>query len=153
MALLTENKRYVKLCNDGTFEIYRSKEDRDAVKTSTPSETIIKKYEELILDAQSEKYAELRYYNPVEYWTWLRSIEDEAKSYVYAIENNVYDEQETFPIMAEHYPDIVKTIPRLIAKGSTMVSSTNIDSKKELSTAEAYEYVKHYKVWGETVDI
>jgi uncharacterized membrane protein len=64
MALLNSNNRYIKLEKDGNYKIYASEEARKRIKESTPGETILAKYRELLKNLEGPEQAEFRYYDP-----------------------------------------------------------------------------------------
>ena len=104
MALINADGRYIIVDKDNNFEIYISKEARDQVKNSTPAEVILAKYAELFEELHSEAYAELRYYDPENYWALVHTWEEEYQRYAAHIAHNTYNQDETYPLMAEYYP-------------------------------------------------
>lgn len=144
MALINSDGRYIKLDKDDNFEIYISKEAREQIKNSTPAEVVLAKYTEIYTALHSEEYAEFRYYDPENYWALVHSWEEEYQRYANHIQQGTYNELETYPLMAEYYPDVANSIPKIWVRGSL---------GETFSTAtEAYEDAKLYKLWGETVD-
>ena len=67
MALL-KNSEYIKLFPDGTFQIYKSLEDRLKHKKATSSEKVLSKYKELIIsyEEQLQQLALQNKLNPAE---------------------------------------------------------------------------------------
>lgn len=144
MALINSLGRYVKLDKDGAFEVYVNEEARLKLKASTPAETICRKYEEVIAQLHSVEYAEMRYYSPKEYNDLLSAWEDEYGRYDYRLITGTFDEDETYPLMAEYYPDVADSVPKIIARGTIGPSLETVE--------QTYIQAKQDKSWGETTD-
>ena len=142
MALINNSGYYIKLNSDGTFEMYSSEVDRLKLKAATDSSLILQKYIEILLDLQSEKYAEMRYYDreswSQQYDSWLSEFNRYDNNLIQHITT------ETYPLMAEYYPDVADSIPNIILTGTM---------GQHADTAEQnYDVAKKYKTWGETID-
>lgn len=64
MALINSKGKYIKLSKNGYYEVYASEAARRKVKQSTPGETILLKYQELLSELMQPDKDEFRYYDP-----------------------------------------------------------------------------------------
>lgn len=141
MALLNQSEEYIKLNTNGSYDIYASLEDRENIKNATPFEIIKTKYQEIIDSYLADE--ERQYYDSTawqqEFWSW----DEEYKRYLYDIQ--LAKGATSYPLMAQHYPDIANSVPNIIQSGSIVVETE--------TGAEIYEIAKERKYWGETEDI
>lgn len=150
MALINETGHYIKLDAGGNFDMYVSQAARDKIKASTPSEVILAKYIEILeeLYAETDENAEFRYYDPINYWARVNAWEEEYRQYAAHIRYKTYDDSASFPLMAEYYPDILDSIPKIFVSGVIGFAAGTVCE----TAAEAYADAKKYKTWGETID-
>jgi hypothetical protein len=144
MALLNVTNRYIKLTKDGYYEIYPSAEARLSAKESTHSDIILRKYQELL--AELDQQDEFRYYDPDGFDAVYMPLLAEYRRYHYNLINHIVGQE--YPIMAEFYTDVNKSIPEIISTGYTYLPSTAAIE----DTATAYLIAKKVKRFGETTD-
>lgn len=149
MALIDIVGCYIKLNKDNSFEIYLNEEARLKVKTSTSAEIINAKYAEILSDLQSDKYAEMRYYDNITYSRLYTGWLNEWQRYTYNLTNCIFTETEEYPLMAAYYPDVADSIPKILSRG-TLVNTSLGDSVETIE--EVYLSAKQNKTWGETTD-
>jgi len=120
MALLNQDKKYIKVNIDGSFDIYPTKEFRDKVKRASPFEIIKNKYEEIIRELR-EDY-ERQYYDTEawnnEYISWT----DEFNRYMYDYQLKKGGKE--YPLIKEYYSDVSDSIPNILQSGSICVNKT-----------------------------
>lgn len=145
MALLTKEGYYVRLMDNGNYEIYRTKEDRDKVKNSSHTyEEVLARYNELINELCPDE-EDLYYLSKEE-------IEEQFPLYPGIINESIryaYDCQlkhggGSYPIIERYIPDASESIPNLIESGSIFTGA---------DTPESYEKAKKNMNWGETEDV
>lgn len=149
MALINTLGRYIKLNKDNSFEIYSNEEARLKVKGSTPAETINAKYAEILNDLQSDKYAEMRYYDNITYSKLYTGWLNEWQCYMYNLTNCSFTEAEDYPLMAAYYPDVADSIPKILSRGTIVNTALGYTFE---TAEEAYLNAKQNKIWGETTD-
>lgn len=149
MALIDTVGCYIKLNKDNSFEIYSNEEARLKVKNSTPAETINAKYAEILNDLQSDKYAEMRYYDNTTYFKLYIGWLNEWQRYTYNLTSGSFTEDEDYPLMAAYYPDVADSIPKILSRGT--IVTTTLDHTFE-TVEEVYLEAKQNKTWGETTD-
>lgn len=175
MALITSNGRYIKLTdNEGSFEVYESVEVRDSVKNAPLPEDILKKYDELIEEAQTlyENYlinnkiaymGENRVLIPVDpSFTeddFAKLLEENGelaelyKKWTGLLEEKRFYEDDLYfkngcthdhKYMKEYFPDMDKSLPKILETAKIELSGETI--------ADAYEDAKDLKRFGDTID-
>jgi hypothetical protein len=142
MALINLNGKYIKLYEDGRYEMYTSEAARKKLKESTPGKVILNKYEELIADLEKPEQAEFRYYDPEGFAAIYDPLVQEYRDYQYNFDNYITGQE--YPIMAEYYPDVADSIPELVV-------AARISQLGE-SLEESYIKAKQVKRFGETTD-
>ena len=140
MALINSKNRYIKLYEDGTYEVYSSEEARKRFKKSTASSVILAKYLELISDLESQE--EFHYYDPEGFTAAYCPLISEYETYSYNLINYITGQE--YPIMAEYYPDVADSIPEIIEAACIPQTSKDLE--------EAYIKAKQVKRFGETTD-
>lgn len=141
MALLNTKNYYIKLSEDGSYEVWASKEARDKVKNSTPSEYILAKYKELISNLEAQE--DFAYYDKETFFNQYISLLNEYDRYQYNLNHYIVDQD--YPIMSEYYIDVCNTIPEII-------ESARILSDEAINLEAAYKKAKEVKRFGETTD-
>jgi hypothetical protein len=149
MALINTVGCYIKLNKDNSFEVYTSEEARLRVKNSTSAEIINAKYVEILNDLQSDKYAEMRYYDNIDYAKLYTGWLNEWQRYTYNLTSGNFTEAEEYPLMAAYYPDVADSIPKIVSRGK--IINTALDCAFE-TVEEVYQNAKQNKTWGETTD-
>lgn len=134
MGLLKNNNYYVRLTLTGTYYIYPTKKYREIEKKVPSSETVIQKYVEIIQGLEKDKEAL--------YYLGTRQLLEDWKNEFNAYLNR--DTSNKFPLMKAYIKDVAKTLPNFIASGTISVRGNTL--------ADFYEYVKKYKIFGETED-
>jgi hypothetical protein len=140
MALINQDGKYIKLYQDGSYEIFASEATRDLQKAATSKELILAKYLEVILNL--EKQEEFHYYDPEafdkEYSAWAA----EYQTYLYNLSAGISGEE--YPLMASIYPDVSNSIPSVIERGMIRTNCSTLE--------DIYVEFKKQKYWGETQD-
>ncbi len=140
MALINSKGNYIKLELDGKYIIYASAEARKKIKESTPGETILLKYKELLADLLGQE--EFKYYDPEGFYEVYQPLAEEYSKYEedlkYSTTGNSY------PIMSKIYPDVSESIPEIIGAGRICRSNKSVE--------DAYIKAKQIKRFGETTD-
>lgn len=131
---LIKNDKYIRIDLYGNYYIYNSKKDRLAEKKATTPELVKQKYIEIITNLRAN--AEALYYK--ETFDLLNAWEKEFLDYIKR------DISNKFPLMKAHIKDVAKTISPIVDAGKISVRGKNLD--------EVYDYVKKYKIFGETED-
>lgn len=140
MALINGQGKYIKLYENGKYEIYRSEAARKRTKSSTSSDIIIKKYIELLHNLENQM--ERRYYDPSGFTSEYDPLEAEYQRYRYNLIN--HNTTEEYPLMAQYYPDVADSIPDIVEAGVTMDRAEN--------SQEIYTLAKFKHRWGDTTD-
>ena len=141
MALInTSTGNYIKLALDGSYSIYASAHARLKEKESTPGEVILLKYKELLEELLSQ--AEFEYYDPEGFSKIYLPLIEEATRYENDFKYRVVGN--SYPIMAEFYPDVADSIPEIIEGGQIYRPNKSIE--------DAYIKAKTIKRFGETID-
>lgn len=140
MALLNNDNKYIKVEQDGHYTIYASEIDRDKEKNSTPFETIIAKYTEIVNALLADE--ERQYYDTA---NWSKEFNDwDAECNRYAYNHQIHKVGEEYPLMKEIYQDVENSIVNIIEEGSIC---QHTDTPEEM-----YQLAKERKYWGETGD-
>lgn len=135
MGLLKlKNNYYIRLTLDGTYYVYKSKKERDIEKKATHPEVIKQKYSEIIHELKQD--AEGLYYLGTS--QLLQDWQQEFQAYLNK------DTSHKFPLMKAYIKDVAKTIRSFVDAGKIRVQGNTL--------REVYDYVKQYKVFGETED-
>lgn len=161
MALL-KNSEYIKLFPDGTFQIYKSLEDRLKHKKATSSEKVLSKYKELIISYEEQlqqlalqnklnpaKLTELDYINflELEEVKSVTQILEDLNEEFYNYSSDLTAKKgatHAFPIMEAYFSDVADSIPYIVEGGVLHWESTNID--------DIYTIAKAKLRFGETED-
>ena len=154
MALL-KNEQYIRLFEDGSCEIYPSQEEREKIKNSTPKETIMEKYEEL-LNIQRQSIKLFLENNPN-----IQSENDipfELKNMIedFDILNNEYSNylndcryldgaKHDYTIMEIYYPDVYNSVPKITMRVKITLEGNTLE--------EIYLDAKAKERFGETIDV
>lgn len=144
MALLMEDGKYVRVLENGEYEIYPSLESRDRVKNATPYEKVIEKYQELfktvLPDDEAYYYLSKEELNREfpDYIEWMNEFN--RYQYDYQIKHG----GGSYPLIEQYIPDVLDSIPEIIEAGSF-----NIDG----SIDESYFLAKDRKLWRKTEDV
>lgn len=141
MALLNKEENYIKVNNDGSYDIYENAIEREKVKSAPSHEVIVSKYQGILetLDADEErKYYDITNWQE-EYYAW--SNEMQRYIYDYQMKKGAGE----YPLMTQYFENIKDTIPNIIQSGSIEIKTD--------TTKEIYELSKERKYWGETEDI
>lgn len=140
MALINLKNKYIKLYEDGLYEVYASEEARQRFKESTASEIIINKYLELISELEAQE--EFRYYDPKGFAASYMPLVSEYETYRYNLANYITSQE--YPIIATYYPDVASSIPEIIEAGYISLSGEDLEN--------IYVAAKQVKRFGETTD-
>jgi hypothetical protein len=140
MALINLKNKYIKLHEDGLYEIYASEDARQRFKESTASEIIINKYLELILELEVQE--EFRYYDPKSFAAKYNPLVLEYETYRYNLANYITGQE--YPIIATYYPDVADSIPEILEAGYVSLAGEDLD--------KIYITAKQVKRFGETTD-
>lgn len=140
MALKSiSNNIYIKIDLNGNYYKYKNSQARQFEKEHTQPIQVSKKYYDLISKLRSDR--ELLYYDP----TALKFVEDlEAEQLQYHRNAQRYITTGKYPLMKKYISDVEDSIPQIIDKGWIRVKGTTLE--------EIYEFVKKYKIFGETED-
>lgn len=141
MALLNSKGQYIKLAVDGGYEVYASQEARSRTKNSTPSESILAKYRELLVNLATQE--EFSYYDPAGFTEAYSTLQDEYHRYERAL--ILHKTGESYPLMAAIYPDVEFSIPEIIEAGCLPRNYKDVE--------EAYLIAKERNRFGETTDV
>ena len=140
MALINQDGKYIKVYQDGSYEIFASEDARTRQKAATSKELILAKYLEVLLNL--EKQEELHYYDPEafeeEYSPWAA----EYQKYLYNLGAGISGEE--YPLMASIYPEVSNSIPSVIERGMIRTSCSTLE--------DVYVEFKKQNYWGETQD-
>lgn len=134
MGLLRDNGQYIRITLTGDYYIYPTKKQRTTEKKAASPEVVIQKYTEIIRELETDQEA-------LYYLGTTQLLADWRQEF------NAYLKKDTsckFPLMKEYIKDVAKTIPNFVSAGRIMVRGNTL--------AEVYDYVKKYKVFGETED-
>ena len=142
MALINSNGKYIKLSKNGYYEVYASEVARRKVKQSTPGETILLKYQELLSELMQPDKDEFRYYDPEGFAALYDPLNEEYHRYWYNFDNHIIGQD--YPIMSEIYPDVAGSIPEIVEAAYIPTLSEELD--------ELYLEAKQLKRFGETTD-
>jgi hypothetical protein len=134
MGLIKNNLNYIRLTTDGTYYIYKTKENRELEKKVTSPEEVIKKYHEIIHELEQDKEA-------VYYLGNAQLLKDWRTEFFAYLDYNTANK---FPLMKAYIEDIDESIPQFVGSGRISVKGDTLE--------EIYEYVKKYKIFGETED-
>ena len=141
MALLIKkNNNYIRLELDGTYYIYASSKDRTAEKKATTPREVNNKYWNLLTKLSLDKEALHYVPNARKY---LEDLEAEHKRYCQNCGKKITTEH--YPLMKKYIKDVDKTIPNIIDSGRIGVQGETLE--------DVYNFIKKYKVFGETEDI
>lgn len=134
MGLLKTNSYYIRLTLNGAYYVYPTKNHREIEKKAPSPKIVCQKYTEVIQALERDR--EALYY--LETTQLLRDWKTEFQAYL---------RQDTtckFPLMKTYIKNVAKSLPQYIESGIITVHGATL--------AEVYEYVKKYKVFGETED-
>ena len=134
MGLIKANGYYVRLDLDGTYWIYKNKKERLLEKKKISPTEVTQKYLEIIRELESDEEG-LYYLGTTQL---LADWQHEFYAYLQK------DTSKGFPLMETYIKDVVKTIPEFISGGKINVTGNTLK--------DVYEYVKKYKVFGDTED-
>lgn len=137
MALINSQNRYIRILPDGTFMIYASEADRLREKNATKAEIIIASYDNLITALLADE--ERQYYDTESWDTEYSGLCNERLRYIYDLQNHILGN--SYPLMAQHFPDIADSIPAIIESGSLVIGADNL-----------YPLAKDRGYFGETED-
>lgn len=140
MALINQDGNYIKIYQDGRYEIFASEDARIQQKAATSKELILAKYLEVLLNL--EKQDEFHYYDEEafekEYSAWAA----EYQNYLYNLSAGISGEE--YPLMASIYPEVSSSIPAVIERGMIRTNCSTLE--------DIYVEFKKQKYWGETQD-
>jgi len=145
MALLLQNKTYLKVYKNGAFEIYKTKASRNRFKKATSPQEVIDKYNEILNSFMNNVSREQAYYDPNAFSDDAIAWQDEAYRYYKNLTN--YNTAEEYPLMSQYIQDVKDTIPELVESGEIWVPDTCKNVK------DVYEYIKEYEMFGPTTEV
>ena len=137
MALLLNNKSYVKFEADGTFYIYKNKTARNSNKKATTSDEVISKYSEIYFSLASKAA------------TWAESTKWKAEFDNYWEHLQALNSEGHYPLMQQYVEDVDKTIPEIISSGELPKLADEAGGSLE----KIYELAKKYEIFGKQEDI
>ena len=131
---LVNKDYYIRVTIEGSYYIYKNKKERLLEKKAPAREDVLKKYSDILKELQSDVEATYYLGNTELIEQWKREFE----AYVN------YNRSNKFPLMKKYIKDVVKTLPEIVNSGKITVKGNTLE--------EVYEYVKKYKIFGDTED-
>lgn len=141
MALILKNNSYFKIDKDGNYIVYKNKTARNKHKKACESQAVLEKYKEILESMSSREYFHYNDMNTGERKAWI----DEYKSYCIDLLNNNAGGE--YPLMAQYFPDVAKSIPDVLYEGR-FGWATEFATLKEI-----YEEVKRRRIFGGEDDV
>ena len=133
MALLLPDSTYVKVDIDGSFLVYKNRTARNREKKAPNPKEIIAKYEEIIFEFSSDEY--IRYHEQTGQEALWR------KEYTqYCLDLRFLRTGNEYPLMAQYYPDVAKTIPVVVNSGTLGLQAETVE--------ELYNKIKDAEIFG-----
>lgn len=134
MGLLKTNGYYIRLTLTGAYYVYPTKNCRTTEKKVPSSEVVIQKYTEIIQQLENDKEALYYFETP----QLLEDWKNEFNAYLNQ------DPSNKFLLMKAYIKNVAKTLPNFIDSGVISVKGDTLE--------DIYNYVKKYKIFGDTED-
>lgn len=136
VALVLKDNSYLKVDVDGSYVVYKNKTARNKHKKATDSAIVLREYESRIAKLSSRERMYYGNMSPDELASWT----DEYKSYYRHLVN--HDATGEYPLMAEVFPDVAKSIPEILFEGRFGWAT------KFETLSEVYNEIKRRRAFG-----